>query len=87
MLKGRWIRGTVRGITTTNTAGRWVGYPGFILDPNGEAVPVFILISDDLPDHWTRLDAFEGEAYRRVVTRAQTDDGLLDVCVYELKTG
>lgn len=84
-LKGHWMEGTVRGHATTNSKGRWVGYPGFILDPAGAEIPVFILQSDDLPAHWPHLDAFEGEAYRRVVTTAQTVGGSIEVSIYELK--
>ncbi|MFK7791584.1 MAG: gamma-glutamylcyclotransferase [Devosiaceae bacterium] len=84
-LSGRWIKGTVRGTATTNTTGRWTGYPGFHLHADGEPVSVFILESSDLTDHWDRLDVFEGEAYARVVTTAQTDEGPLQVCVYELR--
>jgi gamma-glutamylcyclotransferase (GGCT)/AIG2-like uncharacterized protein YtfP len=84
-LNGHWVEGIVRGRAATNTKGRWVGYPGFVLDPDGEDIPVFILQSDDLPAHWHHLDAFEGEAYRRVTATAQTANGPVDVSIYELK--
>lgn len=84
-LSGHWVEGIVRGRATTNTKGRWVGYPGFVLDPDGEDISVFILQSDDLPGHWHHLDAFEGEAYQRVTVTAQTANGPLDVSIYELK--
>ncbi len=40
--------------------------------------------SADLPRHWLRLDAFEGEGYRRVVTRVSTPEGDLDAWIYVL---
>lgn len=84
-LSGSWRQGMVRGRRVQAGWGAWVGYPGCILDPEGDEVEVFIFESPDLPAHWARLDAFEGDAYRRVITTAQTDDGPLDVSIYEIK--
>ena len=84
-LKGTWLMGTVRGKQTVADWGRWIGYPGFLLDVTADTVEVHIFQSDDLPDHWERLDAFEGEAYSRVVAQAQTDEGELDVSIYVLR--
>lgn len=83
-LRGRWITGTVRGRLLASGWGAAEGYPGLILDPGGDLVPVELLISADLPAHWSRLDAFEGEEYRRVVTGVDTPEGPLDACLYEL---
>ena len=84
-LAGTWRTGTVHGHATTNTRGRWAGYPGFVPDPQGPAVTVFIFESPDLPGHWPRLDAFEGAAYERVATMAHTESGPLEVSIYALK--
>jgi gamma-glutamylcyclotransferase (GGCT)/AIG2-like uncharacterized protein YtfP len=84
-LKGTWFKGTVRGRATVNPSGRWAGYPGFVLDPHAGLVEVIIFESADLPGHWAHLDAFEGEAYRRVIATAQTPRGLIEVSIYELK--
>ena len=54
-------------------------------------MPVDVLVSDELPAHWPRLDAFEGPGYRRVVVDVTLDasdnaDGapsLLQANVYE----
>jgi hypothetical protein len=41
-------------------------------------IEVYIFESLDLPDHWSRLDEFEGLGYRRVVvTQVSTADGEL----------
>ena len=64
--------------------GASLGFPAIRLDPDGDAVTVHILESADLPDHWPRLDAFEGEAYRRCVTLADTDAGPVAVSIYAL---
>ena len=45
--------------------GAAMGYPGIVLDPQGPPVPVQLFDSSDLPQHWPRLDAFEGDEYQR----------------------
>jgi gamma-glutamylcyclotransferase (GGCT)/AIG2-like uncharacterized protein YtfP len=81
-LKGQWRRGTVRGRLIDEGWGAALGYPGLILDSAGPVVEVHLFESADLPDHWPRLDAFEGTGYRRVVTQVRTADGDLAACIY-----
>ena len=81
-LRGTWRQGTVRGRLVEVGWGAEHGYPGLILDPSGHPVEVHVFESPDLPDHWPRLDAFEGAGYRRVITQARTRDGGLDVSIY-----
>ena len=81
-LKGRWLRGTVQGKRIDAGWGTTLGFPGLILDASGPAVDVYLFESADLPDHWSRLDEFEGAGYRRVVTRVRTADGDLSACIY-----
>ncbi len=38
----------------------------------------------DLPDHWERLDAFEGAGYRRERAKIRTPDGQLEAFIYVL---
>ena len=81
-LAGEWSRGTVRG---TRLDDGWRGYPGVVLDEDGDEVPVAVLTSPDLADAWSRLDDFEGPGYRRVVARVTLDDGrVVPAHVYEL---
>jgi gamma-glutamylcyclotransferase (GGCT)/AIG2-like uncharacterized protein YtfP len=47
-------------------------------------VPVDVLESPDLPAHWARLDAFEGEGYRRVIAEVQTNERPLPASIYVL---
>ena len=64
---------------------RWavaLGYPGQMLDPLGPVVEVHLFESAELPDHWPRLDAFEGTGYRRVVTQVCTADRELAAWIY-----
>lgn len=68
---GEWATGTVRGRRLEDG---WQGYPGLVLDPDGQPVRVHVLSSSALADAWSRLDAFEGPGYRRVVVDVVLDD-------------
>ena len=81
-LEGYWRQGTVRGRLVEAGWGAELGYPGLILDPLGQAIDVYVFESSDLPNHWLRLDAFEGAGYRRVVAQVRTVDGDLDASIY-----
>jgi gamma-glutamylcyclotransferase (GGCT)/AIG2-like uncharacterized protein YtfP len=83
-LKGQWRQGTVRGRLFEAGWGAAQGYPGLVLDPLGPVVEVHLFVSTDLPDHWPRLDAFEGTGYRRVVTQVTMADGEWDAWIYEI---
>ena len=85
-LKGRWRQGTVRGRLADAGWGAALGYPGLVLDPLGSLVEVHLFESAELPDHWQRLDAFEGAGYRRVVTQVRAADGELDAWIYVLSS-
>ena len=83
-LKGVWRRGTVRGNRIDRGWGSGLGFPALILDPAGPAVDVQVFESPDLPAHWARLDEFEGDGYRRVVTQVSTAEGDVIACIYVL---
>lgn len=85
MLRGSWTVGTVRGQLRAEGWGAAQGYPGLILG-QGDEVRVDVLESADLPDHWARLDAFEGDGYRREIAEVTTADGLIRACIYVLAT-
>ncbi len=46
-----------------------------------------MLVSEELPRAWARLDAFEGPGYRRIVVEVTLDDdhggGTIEANVYE----
>ena len=86
-LPGRWLEGTVTGRLVEAGWGAKLGYPGLVLDvgsldPAAGAVAVHLFESPELPGHWRRLDAFEGEGYRRVVAAVGTDEGPLAAWIY-----
>jgi gamma-glutamylcyclotransferase (GGCT)/AIG2-like uncharacterized protein YtfP len=81
-LRGRWLRGTVRGRLVEEGWGAALGFPALVLDPEGPVVEVQVLESADLPAHWSRLDDFEGPGYERVLVTVTTDDGAVEAYLY-----
>ena len=83
---GTWAPASVKGTLRQEGWGAAVGYPGIVLDERGGEVQGFIFSSEALAAHWTRLDAFEGDGYERVVTLAELGDGtVVEAYVYALK--
>jgi len=76
-LNGTWAKGTVRGHLKAEGWGALEGYPRLTPDPNGPAVEVLMFESQDLPDHWDRLDTFEGSDYSRVEIEMRLESGEL----------
>lgn len=83
-LEGRWRNGTVRGRLFESGWGAALGYPGLILDEQGETVEIELFESPDLPAHWQRLDAFEGSGYNRVVAAVALAEETLSASIYVL---
>jgi gamma-glutamylcyclotransferase (GGCT)/AIG2-like uncharacterized protein YtfP len=86
MLTGCWRRGTVRGKLINAGWGTALGFPGLVLDPEGPPVEVNLFESSALPEHWKRLDEFEGPGYRRVVKQVRTEDADLSAWIYVVAT-
>ena len=84
-LVGQWQRGIVRGRLVEEGWGAAHGCPGIVLDPSGEEVQVHIFVSVDLPDHWQRLDDFEGDGYQRTKVEVVTASGPVAGSIYQLK--
>jgi gamma-glutamylcyclotransferase (GGCT)/AIG2-like uncharacterized protein YtfP len=81
---GRWLVGHVRGSLVDAGWGAKLGFPALILASDGPPVEVFVFESKALPDHWHRLDAFEGPGYRRVAVDVSTPEGVLPASIYSL---
>ena len=76
---GTWVAGTVQGVRFIAN-----GYPAFVPRPGHDLVPVHVLTSTALPEHWARLDAFEGADYRRILVPVSLGSGALLVAnLYE----
>lgn len=84
---GSWEEGTVRGVLQPQGWGAAMGYPGIVLtDENAEAVKGYIFTSAALADHWSELDAFEGDAYKRVLVSVRLkDDCTVEAYIYALR--
>ncbi len=83
-LPGRWLVGRVCGSLIHAGWGAEFGYPALILDAAGSLIEVDLFESPALPRHWSRLDAFEGPAYRRVAVDVTTAEGVLPASIYVL---
>jgi gamma-glutamylcyclotransferase (GGCT)/AIG2-like uncharacterized protein YtfP len=83
-LKGQWFKAIVRGDLIQAGWGADLGFPGLVLDPTGGTVEVDVFEAVDLSEHWGRLDAFEGEGYRRVLAQVETANGIIDAWIYVL---
>lgn len=77
-IEGTWQPCELRGRLTARA------FPAFTWDPRGIVVPAQLFVADDLPEHWWRLDAFEGEDYRRILVPVFAGGAFLTVAnVYE----
>ncbi len=84
-ISGDWTEGTVTGWLFEVTWGPATGYPGVVLDPEGQLVEVSVLRSDRLQSHLHEIDGFEGPGYRRVETTVTLADGsTIGALVYEV---
>ena len=83
---GSWEPATLKGNLFQEGWGAAMGSPGIVPTEDGDEVEGFVFSSADLDDHWSRLDAFEGEGYERVsVTVRVNGNEDVDAYVYALK--
>lgn len=76
-LPGSWQDGIVTGMLHTTGWGAAAGFPALRWRAGGPPVPARLFVSDALPDHWPRLDEFEGAGYRRILVPVHDPDGVL----------
>lgn len=81
---GTWSIGRVQGTLREQGWGAELGFPGIVLDESGNWVEVDILESEELANHWERLDEFEGPGYRRVSCEVLTLTGSITAFIYEI---
>ena len=83
---GSWEEASVTGTLHHEGWGAAMGYPGITLDEDGDKVDGFLFRSDKISEHWSELDAFEGEAYERVLTKVELKNRTtVDAFIYTLK--
>lgn len=83
-LPGRWFAGVVRGHLHDAGWGADLGFPGLVLANDGDDIEVQIFESASLAAEWSRLDAFEGPGYQRVMVEATTATGSATAQIYVL---
>lgn len=81
-LRGTWREGVVHGDLHPVGWGMTHGFPALRWREDGPPVAVKVFESPDLPDHWRRLDVFEGEAYRRIVVPVVIDGAPVPANIY-----
>jgi gamma-glutamylcyclotransferase (GGCT)/AIG2-like uncharacterized protein YtfP len=82
---GQWQPATVTGKLLQEGWGAALGSPGIVLDEHGVEVAGFLFSSDELAEHWARLDELEGEGYERVLTTVRLKNGTVaDAYIYQL---
>jgi gamma-glutamylcyclotransferase (GGCT)/AIG2-like uncharacterized protein YtfP len=64
-IPGEWFTGWVEGDFHEHGWGAAEGFPAMTWRPGGGRIDVHVLESSELRQHWSRLDEFEGSAYRR----------------------
>jgi gamma-glutamylcyclotransferase (GGCT)/AIG2-like uncharacterized protein YtfP len=85
-IEGSWEPASVTGILLEEGWGAEMGYPGIVLNEHGNEIQGFLLSSEKLSEHWTRLDEFEGKAYERVLTVVNLKDNrTVNAFIYALK--
>ena len=73
-IPGTWTRAIVRGTRVESGWGAAFGYPGITLDDAGD-VECLLFESAQLPQHWRRVDEFEGDGYDRVPVQIRLAEG------------
>lgn len=80
IVNGEWTPASVHGhLIADGGWGSALGFPALIPttspDELGKLVEGFVFSSDDLVNHWQRLDEFEGESYQRIEIIATLENG------------
>ncbi len=79
---GVWLVGQVKGHLTDVGWGAAIGFPALVLADTGPTVEIHLFLSAELPAHWERLDAFEGQEYRRTRVQVETAEGPFEAWIY-----
>lgn len=72
---GSFETASIKGLLKEEGWAAKMGYPGIVLDPQGDVIDGFIFSSEHLAVHWERLDKFEGDAYQRVLAEVIASNG------------
>ena len=85
-IEGLWEKGIVKGTLHQEGWGADMGYPGISLEIEHEKVNGFLFSSKELFKKWDQLDQFEGEEYKRVITKVRlSNKQVVNAYIYALK--
>lgn len=83
---GKFVPATVKGFLKDAGWSASMGYPGIVLDENGDTIHGFLFYSHNLINHWDYLDDFEGEEFIRSEVKVERYDEMdVDTYIYVLK--
>ena len=83
---GTWIPATIKGNLVESGWGASFGYPGLVLDMEGNDIQGYVFAAKDLSRQWSDLDAFEGEGYERILAPVTLMSGeCIQAYVYVLR--
>jgi gamma-glutamylcyclotransferase (GGCT)/AIG2-like uncharacterized protein YtfP len=74
-LKGEWYDGWVTGELLEKGWSAAMSFPALKWCPEGGDIDARLLVSDELPKNWGRLDKFEGLEYQRILAPFWTSEG------------
>jgi gamma-glutamylcyclotransferase (GGCT)/AIG2-like uncharacterized protein YtfP len=83
-LNGVWTKGIVKGHRDAAGWGQTLGFPALIWDPSGDDIAVDLFHSRELPDHWDRIDEFEGDDYQRILVPVEQDTEVVVANIYTI---
>ena len=75
VIAGTWSKGSVKGLLKEAGWGAELGFPGLMLNSDGQTVDGYIFSSEQLDTLWNSLDEFEGSEYQRVLTEVTLENG------------
>jgi len=83
---GTWEAGSIKGRLIEAGWGAELGFPGLVLDDAGDDIEGHVFVSENLSQHWTALDDFEGAEYKRQLTTVTlSKGGTTEAYVYALR--
>ncbi len=83
---GSWQEASVKGNLHQKGWGAAMGYPGLVINEEGESIEGFLFSSKNISKHWDELDKFEGERYIRVLTTVSLKNKtIVEAYIYTLK--
>ena len=85
-IKGKWKKGYVKGKLYNISSGPDYGYPGLKLDSKGLKIYGMIFQSKNLENYIEKIDKFEGNNYKRVISKVFLKNGsIINSYLYEIK--